>query len=187
MPNWCDNRLTLRGEPTKMAELQKAMLDNRFFNTVIPVPEELTDPRTTTYGGDDVDANNKLRGEMIAKYGYDSWYMFCVDNWGTKWDAHIEEAELTDDGGVAVIDTYFDTAWSPPLPVYKELTRQGFVVKAYYHELGEGFCGSYKSGEGEEYFNIKENSADWVCANIPDDINDAFDMSNNYSEMETNQ
>lgn len=40
MPNWCDNRLTLRGEPKKMAELQKAMLDNRFFNTVIPVPEE---------------------------------------------------------------------------------------------------------------------------------------------------
>ena len=187
MPNWCDNRLTLRGEPTKMAELHEAMLNNKFFNTVIPVPDELTDNRTTTHGGDDKAALDKLRAEMLAKYGYESWYSFCCAKWGTKWDAEMNSPDLTQDGNESVIDAYFDTAWAPPIGIYDELTRQGFKVTAYFYEPGMSFCGRYTSDDGVEEFAIDEHSSDWVCANIPDDINDAFDLSNNYSEMETNQ
>lgn len=52
---------------------------------------------------------------LIQKYGHDNWYDWCIANWDTKWDAvrsHIDE-----DGS----NIHFETAWSPPTKVIREL------------------------------------------------------------------
>ena len=53
-----------------------------------------------------------------VKYGYQDWYDWSVANWGTKWNAcntHFDKDNKT---------IYFDTAWSPAIPIYKALTEQ---------------------------------------------------------------
>ena len=47
-------------------------------------------------------------------------------------------------------DTYvfkFDTAWSPPIPVYEEMENQGFKLLARYVEYGVGYAGHYQNGQ----------------------------------------
>jgi hypothetical protein len=39
------------------------------------------------------------------KYGYKTWYDWCVANWGTKWNAYNQEKP-------AANEIWFDTAWS---------------------------------------------------------------------------
>ena len=47
--------------------------------------------------------------ENVLKYGTDSWYDWCCENWDTKWDAC--DASLSD-AGQNTICYEFDTAWS---------------------------------------------------------------------------
>jgi len=57
MPNYCDNRATIKhNDLNKLKELRKQFKKGNFFNSIIPI-------------GDDKD-----------------WYGFCVSNWGTKWE-----------------------------------------------------------------------------------------------------
>ena len=50
------------------------------------------------------------------KYGYIDWYYWCIDNWGTKWNAM--DVLLDEDNTLC-----FDTAWSAPRPVIKKLAE----------------------------------------------------------------
>ena len=52
----------------------------------------------------------------IANYGYTSWYEWCCDNWGTKWNA-CETAWIADN----IVE--FETAWSFCEPVIKKLSE----------------------------------------------------------------
>lgn len=52
----------------------------------------------------------------IVKYGYPTWYDWCVSNWSTKWNAY--NTELIDDDCVQ-----FVTAWNIPYKVYIELSK----------------------------------------------------------------
>lgn len=50
------------------------------------------------------------------KYGFPTWYEWCINNWGTKWNA----------GDTVIIDTdtiHFHTAWSNPEPVIQKLAE----------------------------------------------------------------
>ncbi|MFD1911815.1 hypothetical protein [Halodurantibacterium flavum] len=53
--------------------------------------------------------------------GHASWYSWALCNWGTKWNSYsldfIEE-------GAEVFDFRFDTAWSPPEPVFAALAER---------------------------------------------------------------
>ena len=87
MPNWCQNVLTLTHEnPEFIKRAEAAFTEGKFLNEFIPVPEELTNPDTTTHSGDDPEKYDKLREQLLDKYGYNSWYDFCISEWGTKWD-----------------------------------------------------------------------------------------------------
>ena len=54
----------------------------------------------------------RIAGEV--KYGFSSWYDWCIENWGTKWNA-----KKTD------LDEYlsFKTAWSIPLPIFRKIAE----------------------------------------------------------------
>lgn len=54
--------------------------------------------------------------ENYQQYGATTWYEWCTEHWGTKWNACDSEAK-----GEDVVE--FETAWSAPLPIVEQLSR----------------------------------------------------------------
>jgi hypothetical protein len=52
----------------------------------------------------------------VEMYGATTWYDWCIDNWGTKWNAC--DIDWEDDAHVK-----FETAWSAPEGIYKALAE----------------------------------------------------------------
>lgn len=52
----------------------------------------------------------------LSKYGYSTWYQFCNNEWGTKWNA--SEVDWYDTNAVS-----FETAWSFPYAVIRKLSE----------------------------------------------------------------
>ena len=88
----------------------------------------------------------------ILQYGADSWYDWCCENWGTKWNA--TNTYIIDDTEIE-----FSTAWSCPVNIFKELSRQfsgvEIVVEFADEDIGSN-CGkiTFLNGEIEEYIDM---------------------------------
>jgi hypothetical protein len=137
MPNWCSNTLQISGnkeqlEMFKQKSISKSAMDVDIFlmDGCIPMPEELAICE---------DITPEQNAERIAKYGYDNWYFWRLENWGSKWDAqepYVEE----DENGLTI---NFDTAWSPPIPYIRQVARMfpDLIFDLYFMETGEWFAG----------------------------------------------
>jgi len=154
MPNWCHNTLTATGDEELIAELVKKAEKKQplSFHQFAPQPENPRD-----------------------------WYGWCLENWGTKWDAsfgdaptlgisHPEDnADMDASQGAlgmthvpGVVIWKFDTAWSPPIPIVKAMSEQfpqlEFVLR--YGEPGSNFAGEIKYVDGllisEEELKVEE-------------------------------
>ncbi len=70
-----------------------------------------------------------------AKYGHTTWYDWCLENWGTKWNAYETEVVCDTEDRLEVA---FQTAWSPPVPVYQDLAEKfpSLDVSAYWSDEG---------------------------------------------------
>ena len=137
MPNWCNNIVTLKHKDPALIKRVQDCVEKGLFNEFVPMPQQLHDTPHSTATPQDVYAKNK------AEFGYETWYDWSLDNWGTKWDAcEVDVLEQTDNS----IRLAFDTAWSPPIPFFEAMYEQGFEVEAYYSEPGMCFCGSFEDG-----------------------------------------
>lgn len=176
MPNWCANTVKFTNDnPSELARLVKAYNEGRLMKEFVPVPEELMSK---------VSPNDTDPDEMIRKYGYPDWYSWSVANWGTKWDVEcLTEAELEE--GIDNVMISFDSAWSPPIEFYAAMEEQGWQVSAYYYEPGMAFCGLYENGD-DNCIQIDGNS-EWVIENVPEEIDEMFDISNNMAMWEEEQ
>jgi len=145
MPNWCSNSLKIspevgnksaRAKFNKLkAQLEKNSTDFGLMHFFVPVPKDLSNTASSFPKDPKAESN-------LNKYGYESWYEFCVNEWGTKWDAKIEDFEIEKNS----ITLYFDTAWSPPINFYYKLEAKGYIVEATYIEQGCNFIGYYDNG-----------------------------------------
>lgn len=185
MPNWCSNHITVRG--TNQAEIQRladAFKRGEFCDAVIPVPEVLKNPETTTNYGDPVKQAeaDRIRAEAVAATGYQSWYDFCTSRWGTKWDFGDEHSIEVDEDGLG-FSAPFDSAWAPPMGIVEALVEQGFQVTLYYYEPGMGFVGKFEDGYDDFYEYGGENS-NTVRAVIGDELDDMFGISESMAEYE---
>ena len=162
MPNWCDNRVTIsHSDKSKIDALVQAAKDGHMFNHVVPMPEALNISAAIGTADEEL---KRLHKENIEKYGYSDWYEFRLDAWGTKWDAAELHFEYLADNKV---ELFFDTAWSPPIPIYEALELQGFDVVAYFSEDGCGFCGKYESGEQFNFDHEElENNEDPIAQDV---------------------
>ena len=96
--------------------------------------------------------------ELKAKYGADNWYDWCINNWGTKWDAchaAIERVPYVLAGPQSKdrVEISFDTAWCAPEPVIHALVRKypnlNFVHSySYEGEENTDFTVDYRMNEG---------------------------------------
>ena len=183
MPNWCNNTLELAHEDPAMLERARDALNRgEFLNEFIPVPKELqivsgrvgdaTDPAQI-----ELEAQEKSNREQ---FGYATWYDFCVNEWGTKWDVGGDGMTCEIENGR--IAASFDSAWSPPIAAYEKLVELGFSVRAYYYEGGMNFAGIWEDGI-DDFYEL-ETSSEAVREQIPTVLDEMFCISEYMAEYE---
>jgi len=184
MPNWCCNNVTVSGPGNAIAFLRQAVEIEGFCNAVKPVPLEL---RMATAGslppeGAGKEKEVKARKDRVKKFGYENWYDFCTSEWGTKWDVGADKESISyrddksDGKGYgeywAQIQFAFDSAWAPPVEIYKELLERGFEVEATYFEPGMDFCGIFSDSE-DECFTLSDYNDEWFETDASGELLDA--------------
>jgi hypothetical protein len=177
MPNWCSNTLTLVDSdkdirevlkdyftdvPVEINPKTKAVLRTERIldlEKITPYPKCIKETLHlwTMEGNYTPDERTRLIEEAkeinLKECGYDSFYDWCINNWGTKWNTDSVQMH---ESGIG-----FVTAWSPPVKAIVELATQiNQVLRLTYIEEGMGFCGEMLvDGEG----NVNDNEYD-----IPD-------------------
>ena len=156
MPNWCENKMTIRHtDPSMIKRARDAWMDHRFLKDFIPIPQELCIVAGRV-GADDNPEQVLLVAQQESnqkKYGYQDWYTYCVNEWGTKWDIGYDEGEgnAPYNENQAEFTVRYNSAWSPPEAACFKLVAMGFDITNYYYEPGMGFCGVFKDGEDHQY------------------------------------
>ena len=176
MPNWCQNFLTLENKELNFEEIVAPYcVDGKDINNppkvisfekIHPIPDEL---KNTTAPSQEPE---EVKNELFEKYGASDWYDWCIKNWSTKWEP-ADSSEM-DKGGV-----YFNTAWSPPIELVRELARktnQTFVL--WYYECGMAFAGrAFCRPDGELDDEFYED-----CRQAPDDLREMFGIDDDYTD-----
>jgi len=170
MPNWCDNKMTIRhADPAMLKRARDAWMTGMFLNEFIPVPSELKIVAGRV-GADDNPEQVLLvaqQEENKKKFGYQDWWTFCVSEWGTKWDVGYREDWNTPfDETENSFTVKYQSAWSPPEAACFKLVTMGFDITNYYYEPGMGFCGVFKDGEDTTY----------STGQAPEELQEMFDF-----------
>lgn len=182
MPNWCNNEVTLsHDDPAMIERAEKAFKAGAFLSEFIPCPKPLLETMSGSYGEEyEREVHEAIQKINTKHFGFPNWYDWCCAKWGTKWD-------VGRDGSCEVegqsLKLSFDSAWSPPIAAYETLESLGFSILAYYYEPGCSFCGRYQEDQ-DDYFEIR-GGADWTRRNIPRDIDEALNISENMAVWET--
>jgi len=158
LPNWCFNRATFtHDDPAQIERLISAAKNGKLLSEFLPCPPELYEE--APIGDDYEQKRDAIVARNQAEFGYPSWYEWCVDNWSTKWDiSEVDEDYMEKSADGKTVTFSFDTAWSPPLEWYDNIS--GFDINAYYYEPGMGFCGNWNSADGDDQYEIGDNIKD---------------------------
>jgi hypothetical protein len=170
MPNWCDNWVKLsHDDPAMVSRAAESFQRGRFLTEFVPVPPELDKTQATIPPSAEQLANK-------ARYGYESWFDWCGEHWGTIKELFSAVATPCDDGHG--LEVRLDSAWSPPRAAYETLEkRHGFRLTAYYFEPAMHICGMRDKGVLREIdiFNVK--TLDEVKAIIPPEMDARLGVS----------
>ena len=129
MPNWCENKLTLK--PGSISDEDFEMLMKQL--------------------DDREDKSCFLK--IIRPYEGEGDYDWCVENWGTKWDVdgEIDNGFLLEFQNDGQVQLRFNTAWGPPCAIYDFMTEMGIDVEACFYEPGCEIYGEYTDGDGRDF------------------------------------
>ena len=144
MPNWCDNTLNIsNADKSKIDALE------------------------TELKKDDAEILKFLR-----PYEGEWDYGWCVENWGTKWDARVIDYFRDGDNSISIT---FETAWGPPLTLYSYLyeSDEGWEIDAYYNEPGMCFAGTWYNGS-DDLYEYAELRADEIDEELPEELNEMY-------------
>ena len=139
-------------DPAMVQKAADAWNSGKFLQTLVSCPSELIETvKGWTNDEEEQKANDAKIAANMEKYGYATWYDFCVTEWGTKWDVGMTQyddpAEVTGNS----FTVYFSSAWSPPTGGYAKLKAMGYEICAYYYESGCDFCGRWIDGQDDCY------------------------------------
>jgi len=184
MPNWCNNTVTLEhSDPAMLARAKAAFLDGKFLNEFIPVPEDLhiVAGSVGAKGSPEQDELEAKEQANREKHGYATWYEFCVNEWGTKWDVGGDDGYVQDLNGGLMLT--FDSAWAPPTNAYEKLMDMGFRIHATYFEGGMMFAGDWDNGE-DDYYELGNMSSAEIIEALPEHLDEAYGISEMKAEWE---
>lgn len=135
MPNWCDNTLTISHDDEKWWDWFMSTKFN--FQKIVPCP--------------------RIPGSVWEPKNDDEepWHRcYSSTMWGTKWTVNEEDLDkVWDKDAKGSMCFSFQTAWGPPLGIYKALLQFDFKIRASYLEEGCNFCGLWDNTGGDELFN----------------------------------
>lgn len=165
MPNWCSNVLRIKHSNKALINaILRAAANDAFFEEIIPFPRIFNDMKNSPE-------------DCRAKCGYYSSYEWCIDHWGTKWEPAEVHVDLEHPPYVIF---RFDTAWTPPIPVYMRLVELGCDVDALYFEPGCGFAGMFRK-EQDICLEIPRDLKE-----LPEELVDEFNIISYYQDEEEN-
>lgn len=143
--------MIIRGNKKKISEIWKKHfpLDEKNgthyfdFNTLIPYPQRFIYQ-------DELSRKHREANpdDWSVKDGFNSGgFEWCVEAWGTKWNAYDQEVNYY--GGV--IKAEFYTAWRPPKGILQKLCElyPDVQITSSYEEAGMGFEGVYDNQNGK--------------------------------------
>jgi hypothetical protein len=184
MPNHCTNLLSCTSGKTLGQIIKPYLTDdgkNIDFNKIVPMPEGIY--KTTTEGSFKIrNAEQQeewekeqeiLQEQNLKEYGFSSWYDWSVANWDTKWNAYSCYT-LQDDLGIdEVCELGFQTAWSPPINVIRQLAKlTGESLRMSYYDEGWMFGGEYLvEADGSESDNCYDD-----IDNCPEHLKEELDV-----------
>jgi hypothetical protein len=110
MPNWCDNRLAIRGRPAEVMDLVALLEGDQplDFERLIPMPQDIRD-------GADYEAHQ-------GRNGFPGWYQWSCEHWGVKWNA--VNSTRRGIGRTGRVRYRFFTAYDPPMEFIDALARR---------------------------------------------------------------
>ena len=180
MPNWCYNNMSVHGDRESLEKLTTAISrkgedGNEFHDLTVlfPIPEELQ-IKSVWFSTESTDPEylelSKKYEANKEKYGFQTWYDWCIANWGTKWSPRIEEWEINDYNDESTISAYYETAWSPADGLVREVSRQfpTLLFSVTSDEEGGSFacCRAYKNGELVAGFGLELPN----CEGMPEEF-----------------
>lgn len=120
MPNWCNNKITIKGDEVRIANLWSSMKNenNEFcLMGAMPIPETEDE----------------------------SSYEWRITNWGTKWPMDVTSVDKDD----TEILIFGFTAWSPPIELLEFISRNWEVdIEISFDEPGMDFAGVARFANG---------------------------------------
>ena len=178
MPNYCNNTITLIGPKDKITALDnKAKKEDALLQQLKPMPEALD--------GTTSPAPAEGTPQPLVD-GFDNWYDWRVENWGTKWDVDMDGLELTNGG--TTINGWFDSAWAPPIHAYEYFLKdnEDCSLSSYYYEGGCDFAGHW-----EDYADAEVTPSEFTADEMEDpqmgliyNLNEQFNFSESVREYE---
>ena len=188
MPNWCDNQITITGPNSVIDKIEKIVKeDDSHKNTGLlnffkPMPKELEGTTSPSSSAD--------KPQPMVE-GFDNWYDWRVENWGTKWEVcefyGVDRHHLNDCLDESTISFAFSSAWSPPINAYEQflIDNENCSLKAYYYEGGCDFMGEWDNGSDDCYAPSDYKSTDdfWQDG-IGSTLDDIFNITESMAEYE---
>ena len=189
MPNWCNNNISITGPNSVIDKIEKIVKEddshkeNGLLNFFHPMPKELDGTTAPSSSAD--------KPQPMVE-GFDNWYDWRVENWGTKWELcefygvdrqyHSEQNE-----GESTITFGFDSAWSPPINAYEQFLRdnEDCSLKAWYYEGGCDFMGEWDNGQDDCFAPSDYKSTDdfWQDG-VGSTLDDYFGITESMAEYE---
>lgn len=186
MPNWCNNTLELQHEDPAMIErAKKAFADGKFLEEFCPVPASLhiVSGRVGEKDSPEQIALEAQEKANLETHGYTTWYDYCVNEWGTKWDVGGNDYNEPQQDSPDKITMSFDSAWAPPIAAMDKLEALGFSVRLYYYEPGMAFAGIYEDGD-DAYYELSGMDSKEIAETLPAELDEAFGISESAAEWE---
>ena len=145
MPNWTTNEVTFSSaKTTNIKKIKEIFEKGSPFDQLIKEPNWPTIPLKGNEVSNRfnkqplgekgelpiIEEHNLKNGDVMKFSKFKStnvqdtrWYEWRLEKWDTKWDVPKDDIEITEiNNGSIVIG--FDTAWSPPIAIYKKLRNK---------------------------------------------------------------
>ena len=189
MPNWCDNQITITGPNSVIDKIEKIVKEEKdgdgLLNFMKPMPAQLKDTTSPSSASD--------KPQPMVE-GFDNWYDWRVENWGTKWEVNefygVDRQHLNDSLDESTISFAFSSAWAPPVGAYDQFLadNENCSLKAYYYEGGCDFMGEWDNGSDDCYAPSDYKSTDdfWQDG-VGSTIDDLFNITESMAEYEAQE
>lgn len=156
MTNHVENTLNVFGDVQDVQAFRNMFIikkdgeDTATYNLICKMPEQLESEVAPLPKRDgETEEQYKTRMKQYKKeFGYDNWYDWRLNNWGTKWDVYdfnlyVEEADN--------IECNFLSAWGPPLLWLTKAIEMfpKLHFRMDYIDEGDNFCGMAVGINGE--------------------------------------